>query len=296
MTDINDNVDKLKRFLQDQGHELTEVENGLQLRFDSGHVIEINALTRDSDYFWASMETTNVDPDQRRREIISVHESLIASFHGLATLGSFEQTQDADDQFVYVANVELDPSVVYYGAIDMDDLSATEWTAPPSRGEHILRGQDPTVEIKQAARKTVSPEKLEPTGKKRPAAKPRAEAISRKTEPSGEKTKPTPQKTSDSIASARTVVAQLETIDGKMIRQSLDMMNLRRSSSIRLMLTRIFRSAVDPEELMQSIREEAGKIVTDEDRKELEMVRVMSENGFLEPVVNLLYREVEKRA
>ncbi|RJP45791.1 MAG: hypothetical protein C4548_04060 [Desulfobacteraceae bacterium] len=296
MTDINDNVDKLKRFLQDQGHELTELENGLQLRWDSGHVIEINALTRDSDYFWASMETTNADPDQRRMEINSVHESLAASLDGLATLGSFEQTQDADDQFVYVANVELDPSVVYYGAIDMDDLSATEWAAPPSHGKQIQRRQEPTVEMKKAARKTMSPEKLEPAAKKRPAAKPRAEAISRKTESSGEKTKPTPGKPSDPIASARTVVAQLETIDGKMIRQSLDMMNLRRSSSIRLMLTRIFRSAVDPEELMQSIREEAEKIVTDEDRKELEIVRVMSENGFLEPVVNLLYREVEKRA
>lgn len=296
MTDINDNVDKLKRFLQDQGHELTELENGLQLRWDSGHVIEINALTRDSDYFWASMETTNMDPDQRRMEIISAHESLVASLHGLATLGSFEQTQDGDDQFVYVANVELDPSVAYYGAMEMDDLSATEWAAPPSRGKQIQRGQEPTVEMKQAAQKTMGPDKREPSAKIRPATKPRAEAISRKTESLGEKTKPTPGKPSDPIASARTVVAQLETIDGKMIRQSLDMMNLRRSSSIRLMLTRIFRSAVDPEELMQSIREEAEKIVTDEDRKELEIVRVMSENGFLESVVNLLYREVEKRA
>lgn len=245
MIDPNDNVDKLKRFLQDQGYETVELENGLQVRCDSGHVIEINALTRDSDYFWASIEMKNIDPEKRRMEIASVREPLALSLSGLATMGSFEKTQDTDDRFVYVANVELDPSVIYHGAIRMDDVSATELPAAPPREDVIPRKQEQAVEMKQAA---------------------------------------------------RDAVAQMETIDGKMIRQSLDMMNLRRSSNIRLMLTRISRSAVEPGELMRSIREEAEKITTEGDRKELEMVRVLSENSFLAPVVSLLCREVEKRS
>jgi len=147
--------------------------------------------------------------------------------------------------------------------------------------------------MKQTVQEILIPEKKEPAVLKKPAAKSRADGISRKTE-SSVKMKPVPRKPSDPLATARTAVAQLETIDGKMIRQRLDMMNLRRSSSIRLMLTRIFRSAVEPEELMRSIREEAEKIVTNEDRKELEMVRVLSENSFLEPVVRLLCLAVEK--
>jgi hypothetical protein len=296
MTYLNDNVDKLKRLLQDQGYELTELENGLQVRWNSGHVIEINALTRDTDYFWASMETTNMDPGKRRMEIASVHKPLSASLLGLATMGSFEQTQDSDDRFVYVANVELDPSVVYYGAISADDVSATELSVRVPRvdqSHYIQDIQEPAIDMKQTVQETLIPEKKEPAVLKKPAAKSRADGISRKTE-SSVKMKPVPREPSDPLATARTAVAQLETIDGKMIRQRLDMMNLRRSSSIRLMLTRIFRSAVEPEELMRSIREEAEKIVTNEDRKELEMVRVLSENSFLEPVVRLLCLAVEK--
>jgi hypothetical protein len=293
MTDLNDNVDKLKRFLQDQGYELVELENGLQVRWDSGHFIEINALTRDSDYFWASFETKNMNPEKRRIEIAAVHKPLAASLFGLATLGAFEKTQDADDRFVYVANVELDPAVSYHGAIDMDDISATEWPTSPSRVEQIDRESVPDVEIRQTAPETKRPETPESVALKKPAAATRAEATPEETKPSVA-IKPALRKMSDFLMDAREAVTQLETIDGKMIRQSLDMMNLRRSSAIRLTLTRLFRSAVDPEELMRSIREEAEKIVTAEDRQELDMVRILSENSFLEPVVILLCREVGK--
>jgi hypothetical protein len=256
MTDLTDNVDKLKRLLQDQGYELTELENGLQVQLDSGHLIEINALTRDSDYFWASFETQNMDSEKRGKEIASIHEPLAASLLGLAVLGGFEQTQDAEDRFVYVANVELDPSVTYYGAIAMDDLAAAQWPALPHR-------RKPMPPKEQARESAVS------------------------------ETEPVPEnEPSDPMALARKALDQLETIDGKMIRKSLDMMNLRRSSNIRLMLTRIFRSAVDPGELMRSIRMEAEKVVSTEDRKELAMVQILSANSFLEPVVNLLCLEV----
>lgn len=274
MTDINDNVDKLKRFLQDQGYETVELENGLQVRRDSGHVIEINALTRDSDYFWASIEMKNIDPEKRRTEIASIREPLAASLSGLATMGSFEKTQDTDDRFVYVANVELDPSVIYHGAIHMDDVSATELPAPPQRVTVIPMKQEPAIAIEPPAREPVIQEKREPVEKIRPAV----------------------PKSTDPLSAARDAVAQMETIDGKMIRRSLDMMNLRRSSNIRLALTRICRSAAEPGELMRSIREEAEKIMTAEDLQELEMVRILSENSFLAPVVGLFCREVEKKS
>lgn len=293
MTDLNDNVDKLKRFLQDQGYELVELENGLQVRWDSGYFIEINALTRDSDYFWASFETKKMNPEKRRIEIAAVHKPLAASLLGLATLGAFEKTQDADDRFVYVANVELDPAVSYHGAIDMDDISATEWPTSPSRMEQIDPESASDLEIRQAASKTKRREKSEPVALKKPAATTRADAMPEETKPSAPM-KPALRKMSDFLADAGEAVTLLETIDGKMIRQSLDMMNLRRSSAIRLTLTRIFRSAVEPEELMRAIREEAEKIVTAEDRQELDMVRILSENSFLGPVVRLLCREVEK--
>ncbi len=93
---------------------------------------------------------------------------------------------------------------------------------------------------------------------------------------------------------AEKAVVLLETVDGKMLRQSLDMMNLRRSSNIRLALTRIFRSATDAEALISAITEEAAKLTSREDLQELEMIRVISATGFLHPMVELLCQEVFK--
>ncbi len=85
---------------------------------------------------------------------------------------------------------------------------------------------------------------------------------------------------------------QLETIDAKMLRQSLDMMSLKRSSNIRLALTRIFRAVGDIVEFKQSIKNEAKKIISDDDQEELRIVEAVSVSGFLGPVVKLLCEEV----
>jgi hypothetical protein len=94
------------------------------------------------------------------------------------------------------------------------------------------------------------------------------------------------------LSPAEKVIESLETIDAKMIRQSLDMMNLRRSSNVRMVLTRIFRSIGDPEELMLAIQNEAGKIFSLGDQEELQMIKTINANEYLAPVIDLLYEEV----
>lgn len=94
------------------------------------------------------------------------------------------------------------------------------------------------------------------------------------------------------LSRAEKIIEQLETIDAKMIRQSLDMMNLKRSSNVRMALTRIFRSAGDARELMLSIENEAAKIVSESDQNDLLMIKTINSDGFLEPVIGLLYEAV----
>ncbi len=91
---------------------------------------------------------------------------------------------------------------------------------------------------------------------------------------------------------AEEAIEKLETVDAKILRQTLDMMNLKRSSAIRLAVTRIFRSATEVAELEKAIHSEAQKIVSPEDRMELQAVKELSANGFLDPVVDLLWQEV----
>ncbi len=89
-------------------------------------------------------------------------------------------------------------------------------------------------------------------------------------------------------------IKEMEAIDAKILRQGLDMMNLKRSSAVRVALTRIFRSAGDAEELTQAIQHEAGKIVSRQDQEDLRMIRIIHADGFLKPAIDLLYDAVFK--
>ena len=87
------------------------------------------------------------------------------------------------------------------------------------------------------------------------------------------------------------VVEQLEAVDAKMLRQAMDSLSLPRSSNVRLVLTRLYRSALDPEELSDSVKREAAKIATEEDRETLKMLREMQAVNFLSPLIELLYHQ-----
>lgn len=242
-----DNVHKIREFLHDQGFQLEEKGDSLHVTIDSGHLITIYALQRDSDYFWASFETRVADQKKRQSEIKKVKDTLIKGFIGLAEVDEFKQTQEIDGRFVYIADVELDQSLTYQGAIIIGEAQEAEEN-PIEVQEIEVNDEDIDLSDDVEVKITLSPfdEALE----------------------------------------------QLETVDAKMLRKSLDMMSLKRSSNIRLALTRIFRSAGDKEEFKSSIENEARKIVSHEDQEELRIVRALSVSGFLEPVVELLWQEV----
>jgi hypothetical protein len=96
----------------------------------------------------------------------------------------------------------------------------------------------------------------------------------------------------DFQALAEEAVASLETIDAKMLRLSLDMMNLKRSSPVRAALTRIFRDALDADGLIGAIDNEAGKLTSENDREELVMIKSINMDEALEPVIRLLCWQV----
>ena len=94
------------------------------------------------------------------------------------------------------------------------------------------------------------------------------------------------------LSTAEKAIKQLETIDSKMIRQSLDMMNLKRSSNVRMALTRIFRNAGDAVELTAAIEKEAGKLTSENDFEDLRIIKLINTKGFLTPVIDLFFGAV----
>ncbi len=92
-----------------------------------------------------------------------------------------------------------------------------------------------------------------------------------------------------------TAVAMLETVDAGMFRQALDQLGLARTSSLRLMLSRLQRSAIDPEELKSAAKIEAARLTSPEDLAELERICSTQPAEFLVPLIRLLMEEASAK-
>lgn len=85
---------------------------------------------------------------------------------------------------------------------------------------------------------------------------------------------------------------QLKCVDSKIFRQGLDMSGLARSSIVRLALTRIFRSASDPEELTTAVSEEAVRIVNAGEWKTVRNLINSNRVNFLGHLVFIFWEEI----
>ena len=87
---------------------------------------------------------------------------------------------------------------------------------------------------------------------------------------------------------------QLKGVDSKIFRSVLDMSGLPRSSIVRLALTRIFRSATDPEELMAVVSREAARIVNAEEWKTVRNLLGSNRIDSMSNMIYILWEEISK--
>ncbi len=87
-------------------------------------------------------------------------------------------------------------------------------------------------------------------------------------------------------------VSRMETIDAGMLRLALDSLELPRTGSVRVVLTRLYRSAIDAAELSEALEKEAAKITRQSDIDQLEKVRQHPSAAFLVPLVELLLGKI----
>ncbi|MFP3999391.1 MAG: DUF4388 domain-containing protein [Desulfobacterales bacterium] len=87
------------------------------------------------------------------------------------------------------------------------------------------------------------------------------------------------------------ILCELQGIDGKKFRETLDYMGLNRSSQIRIALARIFRDAADEKQLLETVREEAGKLSGFRENAELARLKHLTQQPFMKSLLELLWRE-----
>jgi len=192
---------------------------------------------------------------EARRREIASIRGFLQNEIPVAKVFDFRQTQTLKDRFVYMTRVEIDPEVFYHQTIVMGDAVPETPVLDIAAGETAFEKAGATVDAVSQA------------------------AFINQSVP----------------AAVAEAIREMEAIDAKTLRQSLDMMNLKRSSVVRIALTRLFRSIGDAEELAEAVSLEAGKIVSPEDQEDLRMVQVVHAEGFLKPAIDLLYHAVFKK-
>ncbi len=251
---IKDNIIKLRQFFQAAEIEISELKNGIRLKLENGYHVDILTITNRPDIICARLMLNEADPLKRQAYVESTQNLLSTSLDGVASVASFEISMEVGGDYVYNSELLMDEVFSDNAPIEISE------DAIEILNEDELPGND--MEVDDLAEFELD------FG-------------------FGEENR---LKVVKSLAEE--AIENLEAVDAKTLRQSLDMMSLKRSSGVRLALTRIFRSATDVEELETTIQGEAQKIVSPQDRAELQEVKLLCANGFLDPVVDLLWQEV----
>lgn len=268
---IEDKISVIKDCLQAAGRKVAQKDRILRTRLDNGFIVDIFPLKNNPDHIRARLKIDDPDSRSRRTYVDSTHNSLSFALNGTAIADPFFLAGKSDGAHIYLSILKL--KTVSDDAIEIIDKDA-------SADDLVLKPEPVCTE----------PVCTDPVF-----------------------TDPGDDAESDELAAfeldfgsgresrikvvkslAEEALENLETMDSKTLRQNLDMMGLKRSSAVRLAVTRIFRSALEISELEKTVGNEAKRILTAGDRAELQEVKSSCGNGFLEPVISLLWQEVFK--
>lgn len=267
---IDKKLRSLIQSLRAKGFVLKGISNGFRIKLENGHDVDIYTLKTNPSHVRARVKTTIAAEEKRNHLLGEIHSYIARSFDAVATLSDFRLTKDVDGVFVYYAHLD------FAGVPD----------GPASQEPEEAREPVRSLQESDAAEEPLEASLAEETGSSAQADDGAGIDFSGYLEEMEKGPAVTPE----------AAVAGLEAVDAKMLRQALDTLCLPRSSNVRLVLTRLFRSAVDAEELNASIPAEADKIYGEEDMAQLKMIREMQSVAFLTPLIELLWHTVQRQA
>jgi len=94
---------------------------------------------------------------------------------------------------------------------------------------------------------------------------------------------------------AKEAVTQLSGTASRQFREALDNLGLKRSSILRVALTRMFRDAVDEQQIKGAVKQEAGKISDPEEKAALKKLAEENPVPFMQEMIELLWHTVNKK-
>lgn len=266
---IEDKITLIKDSLQKEGLKVAHKDRILRTRLNNESLVDIFSLKKSPDQIRARLKIEEPDPLRRQADVESTHNSLAGALSETAIVNAFCLSREADGAYIYLSVLEMKEPDDNDTPIEIgeDAIEIIEIEEPSAEPDVVCIGESERDEEPDDLAQFELDFSLEQDNRIKVVKSLAEEALE-----------------------------NLETVDSKTLRQSLDMMRLKRSSAVRLAITRIFRSALEVAELEKTVQNEAARISSVEDRAELQEVKSMCGNGFLEPVINLLWQEVFKDA
>ncbi len=269
--------------LRAEGFVLKGISRGFRVKLENGQDVDFYTLKANPSHVRARIKTGVSDDDKRERVVESIHRTLAQSLAPVADLYDFRLTKDMEGGFVYYAHLDF--------PAEGDSGETT-----PAGGEGADSGE--AFELADAF---VNESFGEPAPASRTAAADALDAPGEQEDHEDQEDQidfagfmeDDAEDDEEDLPRPEAVVDRLEAVDAKMLRQAMDSLCLPRSSNVRMVLTRLYRSAVDTDELSSSISVEAAKVSTEEDVAELKMIREMHSVDFLNPLIDLLWHAVK---
>ncbi len=276
--DAEDKISRVSGFLKRGGLKVARKENVLRTRVNTGALVDVFSLKNNPDRIRARIKTKEADSLKRQIFVESTQTAFSKVLQDKVRVDVFNLSREVDGAYIYLADIELAPGgeddeafELPEDAVEIVETQASEQNAGPDQSEMPL---EMSLEMSDAAVSN-GPESDGNLAEFALDFTPPAE-------------NPEPKKKS----LAEQAFEHIETVDSKSLRQCLDMMALKRTGAVRLAITRIFRNSLEVAELEKTVHREAKKILSEADRAELKAVKSVGGNGFLDPVITMLWNEV----
>ena len=276
--EVDEKITAIKAFLQTAGLKVAHKQNVLRTRLKNGYLVDVFTLKNTPDRIRARIKTEEQDPSKRQAQVTSTHLAFSEVLAGIVRVAPFCLSRESDGAHIFLADLSFEAEDDDDAPIEIgeDDIAIIETKDVVEDSESDSPGADSLISLQEMG---------EPD--KETEADDLADfALDFDSGPENR------IKVAKSLAEE--ALENLQTVDSKTLRQRLDIMDLRRTSGVRLAITRIFRSALDVADLEKTVRKEAKRIVSQEDRSELQAIKSICGDGVLDPVINLLWQEVFK--
>ena len=276
--EVDEKITAIKAFLQTAGLKVAQKQNVLRTRLKNGYLVDVFTLKNTPDRIRARIKTEEQDPSKRQAQVTSTHLAFSEVLAGIVRVAPFCLSRESDGAHIFLADLSFEAEDDDDAPIEIgeDDIAIIETKDVVEDSESDSPGADSLISLQE----TGEPDK-------ETEADDLADfALDFDSGPENR------IKVAKSLAEE--ALENLQTVDSKTLRQRLDIMALRRTSGVRLAITRIFRSALEVADLEKTVRKEAKRIVSQEDRSELQAIKSICGDGVLDPVINLLWQEVFK--